>query len=164
VYSEVGHGTTFKVYLPVVELEKKSRLVARVGVLAKGSETLLLVEDSDPMRALSRSLLESAGYSVIEAPTPAEALEIIRSDPGTISLMITDVVMPGMSGRQLAEQIAPLRPEMQVLYVSGYTDDAVVNHGVLESGMAFLQKPFTREALTRKVRELLDRKLAHHAQ
>ena len=121
-----------------------------------GAETILLVEDEARVRELVREILEMSGYRVLEARHGAEALEISQHHDGPIHLMVTDVVMPQMSGRELAQRLAPLRPEMRVLYMSGYTDDAIVRHGVLEAGTAFLSKPFTPDALAAKVREVLD--------
>jgi len=117
---------------------------------------VLLVEDEAKLRALTRSILESRGYKVLEAHTSMEALLIPGQHKGPIHLLLTDVVMPLMNGREVAEKLAKLYPQMKILFMSGYTDDTVVRHGVLESGMAFLQKPFSPDALTRKVREVLD--------
>jgi CheY-like chemotaxis protein len=119
-------------------------------------ETILLVEDAQRVRAVVREILEMNGYAVLEARHGAEALEISSRHSGPIHLMVTDVVMPQMSGRELAQRLAPLRPDMKVLYMSGYTDDAIVRHGVLGAGMAFLSKPFTPDALAAKIREVLD--------
>ena len=119
-------------------------------------ETILLVEDAPRVRAVVREILEMQGYEVIEARQGAEALALAAAHEGPIHLLITDVVMPEMSGRELAQRLVPLRPEMNVLYISGYTDDAIVRHGVLEAGMALLPKPFTPDALAAKVREILD--------
>jgi two-component system cell cycle sensor histidine kinase/response regulator CckA len=159
VYSEPNHGTTFKVYLPRLEevetvAEATSAPEARVQ---QGSETVLLVEDEESLRSIVREILEASGYTVIEARHAGHALGIAEGHPAPIHLLITDVVMPGMSGRELAERLAALHAETRVLYMSGYTDDAVVLHGVLAADVAFLQKPFTVEALARKVREVLDR-------
>jgi PAS domain S-box-containing protein len=160
VYSEVGRGTSFKVYLPRVEdtAAAPSRLAAAPPsqVRAGGQETLLIVEDDDAVRALTRTVLRGNSYNVIEAVDGDEALRWVEQHSEPIHLLVTDVVMPGMSGRVLAERVTELRPDLKVLYVSGYTDDAVVRHGLLEADIAFLQKPFSPDALTRKVRELLD--------
>jgi len=159
VYSEREQGTTFKVYLP--RLEGAETVVeatpADEAGLQRGSETVLLVEDEESLRNIVREILEGTGYTVIEARHAGHALEIAERHPAPIPLLITDVVMPGMSGSDLATHLAASHPETRVLYMSGYTDDAVVLHGVLAADMAFLQKPFTAEVLARKVREVLDR-------
>ena len=154
VYSELGKGTAFKIYLPLAEGTPEAILAA--GGVAGGSETVLLVEDEAKLRALTRSILESRGYKVLEAHTSMEALLIPGQHKGPIHLLLTDVVMPLMNGREVAEKLAKLHPQMKILFMSGYTDDTVVRHGVLESGMAFLQKPFSPDTLARKVREVLD--------
>jgi PAS domain S-box-containing protein len=157
VYSELGHGATFKVYLPRVRapLEEAKKEVPTTGTL-EGTETILLAEDEDLLRPLARALLTKLGYRVLEANNAAAALEVARTHPGEIHLLISDVVMPGQSGLQLARQLAPTRPGMKVLFMSGYTDEAIVRHGLLDPGTNFLQKPFTPAMLTRKVREVLD--------
>ncbi len=157
VYSEPGKGSTFKVYLPRVE-EPAARDNPReaVEVPARGSEVVLVVEDDAAVRPLVRGVLGAHGYKVLIASDPEEAVHICEDPTRTIDLLLTDVVMPLMSGRQLAEHLVSLRPKLKVLYMSGYTDDAVVHHGILEKGTAFLQKPFTPVALARKVREILD--------
>ena len=158
VYSEPGHGTTFKIYLPQVEASAQGRAAgAAPGDLPRGTETILLVEDAAAVRAVTRQVLERQGYTVLEAAHGAAALQTAAGHPGPIHLLLTDVVMPVLSGRQLADQLARLRPDAKVLYASGYTDDAVVRHGVLEAGISYLQKPFTADSLARKVREVLDR-------
>ena len=156
VYSEPGHGTTFKIYLPRVDAPAESAVVAAVGPVARGTETVLLAEDSAAVRAVARQVLERQGYTVLEAPDGELALHLAQRHAGPIHLLLTDVVMPGMSGRQLADRLVPARPDMKVLYASGYTDDSVVRHGVLEEGTPYLQKPFTPESLARKVRDVLD--------
>jgi two-component system cell cycle sensor histidine kinase/response regulator CckA len=157
VYSEPGQGTTFKIYLPRVEEAAESlKLSAAPTKLPQGSETVLVVEDDNGVRTLARDVLEVEGYTVLEARDGLEALLICEQHEGPIHLMVTDVVMPGMNGRQLAEHLASLHPEMKMLYISSYTDKAIVRHGVLELGLAFLQKPFTPGALARKVRQVLD--------
>ena len=159
VYSEVARGTTVKVYLPRVAGVAESAAAAPLAEpqeLRGGSETVLLVEDADPVRALARKSLEACGYTVLDAADGPAALTLSTSHHGGIDVLVTDVVMPGMSGRELAERLAPARPHMKVLYTSGYTDDAMVRQGVLTAGVAFLQKPFVPETLARKVREVLD--------
>ena len=157
VYSEPGNGSTFKIYLPRVK-ESAAREEPREAsaVPAQGSEVVLVVEDDAAVRPLVSGLLGAHGYKVLIAPGPEEALRICADHKETIDLLLTDLVMPKMSGRQLAERLVSLRPKLKVLYMSGYTDDAIVHHGVLEKGTAFLQKPFTPGALARKVREVLD--------
>ncbi len=157
VYSEVGRGTTFKIYLPRVDRPSEElKLRSDETELRTGTETVLLVEDEETVRDMTREILQESGYQVLEAKHGQEALLIAGQYPGAIHLMLSDVVMPLMSGRELAEQLAPLRKEMKVLYMSGYTDDAIVHHGVLDAGMAFIEKPFTPNGLARKVRETLN--------
>jgi CheY-like chemotaxis protein len=170
VESEPGHGSIFRVYLPRVAasvIAPEPRRAAEPPAarrpdgggesLATGrGETVLLVEDAQRVRAVVREILEMSGYTVLEAHHGAEALELSNRHAGPIHLLVTDVVMPQMSGRELAQRLATLRPDLKVLYMSGYTDDAIVRHGVLASGIAFLSKPFTPDALALKVRELLD--------
>lgn len=122
----------------------------------RGSETILLCEDQEQVRTLTRRMLEARGYDVLVARSGHEALRLAEERSGPIHLLVTDVVMPGMSGKELALLLNPPRPAMKVLYLSGYTDESIVQHGVLEPGAAFLQKPFTAEMLARKVREVLD--------
>ncbi len=158
VYSEPGQGATFKIYLPRVE-EVVDRPAPQVPAQApaRGSETLLLVEDDDEVRALARETLEAGGYVVIPAASAAEALRLAGDGSRPIDLLVTDVVLPQLlSGRGLAERLTADQVVHRVLYMSGYTDDAILRHGVLEEGAAFLQKPFTPDALLRKVREVLD--------
>jgi signal transduction histidine kinase len=157
VYSEVGRGTTFKVYLPRVEAMAEAVEPSREAAKAiRGSETVLLVEDEKSVRALARSILRAHGYTVLEAGQGKEALLLSGQHEGPIHLMITDVVMPELSGRDLAERLKPSRPNMKVLFMSGYADKAIVHHGELKPDTAFLQKPFTPDALALKVREVLD--------
>ena len=121
-----------------------------------GSETILVVEDEEGVRTLVCAVLRASGYNVIEASNGGEALSICERHQEAVHLMVTDVVMPGMSGRELSGKLGLLRPQMKVLYLSGYTSNAIVHHGVLEAGVSFLQKPFTPEVLTQKVRGVLD--------
>jgi len=157
VYSEPGHGTTFKVYLPQVEApEEQAMEPASSPAPASGSETVLVVEDEPGVRALVRRMLERSGYYVLEAEQPDEVAPLCQKHAGRIDLLLTDVVMPGASGRELAERVSALHPEIGVLYMSGYTDDAIVRHGVLAADMPFIEKPFTADNLARKVREVLE--------
>jgi CheY-like chemotaxis protein len=155
LYSEPGLGTTFKIYLP--ETREGVEVVARPGARApaRGSGTVLLVEDEPAVRALARGILTRAGYEVLEAGDGVDALAASARFAGAIPLVVTDVVMPRMSGRELVERLVAARPDIKVLYMSGYTDDTIVHHGVLERDAAFVQKPLTPEALTAKVREVL---------
>ncbi len=155
VYSEIGVGTAFKVYLPRVDAPAEPIVQKSLPLDLHGSETVLLVEDEDGVRALVRQVLHKHGYTVLEARDGAEAFRQCERHAKPIDLLLTDVVLEHMSGRELAEKLSSLRPEMKVLYISGYTDDAVVHHGVLSAGKAFLQKPFTTDALARKVRQVL---------
>jgi two-component system cell cycle sensor histidine kinase/response regulator CckA len=156
VYSEPGKGTTFKVYLPRVE--RAVDVVRPMAALTtlRGTETILLVEDDDQVRAVARGILGKSGYHVVEARNAGEALLHSEQHPGVIHLLLSDVVMPQMSGPELAKRLASARPEMKVLCMSGYTDDSIVRHGVLEARIAYLQKPITPETLTTKVREVLE--------
>jgi two-component system cell cycle sensor histidine kinase/response regulator CckA len=157
VYSEPGHGTTFKIYLPVVTaVDDPSKSATTVGKVPRGTETVLLVEDEEAVRRLSGMALRAAGYSVLEATNGGEAVRVAEAFSDPIHLLVSDVVMPEMGGRLLAEHLTAVRPEIKVLYTSGYTDDAVVRHGVLHESVAFLQKPFTPGTLGRKVRAVLD--------
>ena len=157
VNSELGLGTTFQIHLPRVALAaEKTAEPQKVVHGARGTETILLVEDAEALRELARVLLETAGYVVLEADSRPAALEIAQGMSGSIDLLLTDVVMPGMSGATLAEKLSTLRPAMKVLFMSGYPDDKIVHHGVLAQGKVLLQKPFSRESLLNKVRELLN--------
>ena len=156
VYSEVGQGTTFKIYLPQVEEEADTVLPSAVRAAPlTGTETILLVEDDAPLRKLAHAILKKGGYAVLSAGHSDEAFQVCAGHTGPIHLLVSDVVMPGMGGHELAERMRSAYPDMKVLYLSGYTDDTVVRHGVLDRSMAFLQKPFTALGLLRKVREVL---------
>jgi PAS domain S-box-containing protein len=156
VYSEVGKGTTFKVYLPRVDAAVETVGETVPPTTLRGSETILLVEDDDQVRVVARGILRRSGYHVIEARNAGEALLHSEQHQTTIHLLLSDVVMPQMSGPELAKRLASARPDMKVLCMSGYTDDSIVRHGVLEAHIAYLQKPITPEALTTRVREVLD--------
>jgi PAS domain S-box-containing protein len=157
VYSEPEHGATFKVYLPRVDAPVEAPAPPRPRVPAPaGTGTILVAEDDDLLRPLIRNILEVHGYKVLDAPNARAALARAREHAGDIHLLVTDVVMPGESGRQLARQLLDVRPTLRVLYVSGYTDDAIVHHGMLEPGLHYLQKPFTPAALVGKVRDVLE--------
>jgi PAS domain S-box-containing protein len=156
VYSEEGHGSTFKIYIPRVADEAvQETLASPPQRLAVGSETILLAEDEELVRSLSRKILEACGYRVIEACDGVEALEILARDE-EIDLLLTDLIMPRMGGRELAERLQAVRPELPILFASGYTDEAIVRHGVLDSSTNFIQKPFTIDDVARKVRDMLD--------
>jgi CheY-like chemotaxis protein len=158
VYSEPGRGTTFKVYLPRVAqpVAEDTARVPATGPAAGGSETVLLVEDEDSVRELVEELLRAAGYDVLTAGRPADALRLADDCAGPLHLLITDVVMPQMAGPDLARRLRGMRPGLKVLYLSGYSPGIVADRGVLEEGAMFLQKPFSAEALETKVRETLD--------
>jgi len=153
--SEPGSGTAFSICLPRVAdpLERPPQAIA--PTILRGNETILLVEDNDQLRAVANGILTRFGYSVLQAASGAEALRLCEEHRGEIHLLLSDVVMPAMSGPELAERIANLHPEARVLCMSGYTDDSIARHGVLEAQFAFLQKPFTPETLARRVREVL---------
>jgi CheY-like chemotaxis protein/anti-sigma regulatory factor (Ser/Thr protein kinase) len=158
VYSEPGQGTTFKVYLPR-ELSATAPMTIAPTVdraQSPATETVLVVEDEDALRKIARRALDAVGYTVLIAAGGDEALRISARHDGHIHLLVTDVVMPKMGGRALADEFSKTRPAAKVLYMSGYTDDAIVHHGVLDAGTHFLAKPFTAADLTRKVREVLD--------
>jgi two-component system cell cycle sensor histidine kinase/response regulator CckA len=158
VYSEPGQGTTFKIYLPLVEEAVEATYNGLPEVTEeRGTETILLVEDTEPLRELACIILKGCGYTVIEASNGAEALVIARRERGPIHLLLTDVIMPIMGGPELCRLLTAERPELRVLYLSGYTDAAIVRHNMLDPGLALLQKPFTKKALLRKVRNALDR-------
>jgi PAS domain S-box-containing protein len=155
VQSEKGQGSTFQIYLPQVDGTAEDNSSPAPDAALGGSETVLLVEDEDSVRQLVRDTLEAKGYSVLEAKSGEDGLETARRHQGTIQLVITDVVMPGMGGRELVKRLAETKPTTKVLYLSGYTEDTIVSDGSIEGGTAFLQKPFSLQNLSRKVREVL---------
>ena len=158
VYSEPAQGTSFKIYLPrlVGETVPDQRERPEAKLIARGDETILLVEDEPSILNMTQQMLENCGYRVMTAPTPAEAIHAAKTFRGEIQLLVTDVVMPGMNGRELATKLKEFFPAVRCLFMSGYPTNVIVRHGVLEEGVHFLQKPFTLEALARKVREVLD--------
>lgn len=157
VYSEVGRGTAFKIYFPrTEEMAVVEAPMPAPATAPGGDEKIMLVEDEDSLRALGCEILRQSGYEVLEAAGPKEALELVEKNGQAIDLLMTDVIMPGMSGHALAELLKPRFAGLRILYVSGYTDDAIARHGVLEPGVEFLQKPYTRSALTQKIRSMLD--------
>lgn len=157
VESEKAKGASFKIYLPRVEqpvaIQSES---SPVPLTPRGRETILLVEDAEPLRKLAQMFLRDNGYHVLTTADGTDAQQVAEQNAGPIHLLLTDVVMPGINGRVLAERLASHRPAMKVLYMSGYTDSFIVGHGVLEDGVHLLHKPFTEETLTRKVRQVLD--------
>jgi CheY-like chemotaxis protein len=159
VYSEPGKGATFKIYLPAVDepVEEIKKRETEAG-MPMGKETILIVEDNEEVRKLAEQILTRLGYRVISAAEGNEALDVCDKYKEPIHLLLTDVVMPGMSGQNLAEAISILRPEIKVLYMSGYPDEVISDLGVLKPGINYLQKPFTVEILAKKVREVLDKK------
>jgi CheY-like chemotaxis protein len=155
VYSELGTGTTFKIYLPRVDATTEHMVVTVPPKTLRGNETILVVEDEDQVRAVVRGILRKHGYVVLEARSAGEAL-LESENRSQIHLLLTDVVMPRMSGPELAARLKATRPNLAVLYMSGYTDDAALRHGIVDANVAYLQKPITVQSLTRKVREVLD--------
>jgi len=161
LYCEPGIGSTFEVYVPLVQ--RKAEEVESSGertALPSGIELVLLVEDEAQIRDMVHAFLDECGYAVLVAADGEEALRMLEQCDELIHLVITDVVMPQMNGAELAKQVRLLSPATKILYMSGYTDNAIVRHGVLEPGMAFIEKPFTPALLAEKIRELLDRQLA----
>lgn len=157
-YSELGIGTTFKIYLPALEVTTPTASpLGTLGEAQCGDETILLVEDEDSVRGMTRRALQSHGYKVLEASGPLEAIQISEEYDGVIHLLLTDVVMPKLNGRRLAELLQPERPEMQVIFISGYTNDTIIRNGILNQEVSFLQKPFAPATLNRKIRESLAR-------
>jgi CheY-like chemotaxis protein len=156
VYSEPGVGTSFKIYLPQAEASLHvDEVVPALDQAPRGTETILLVEDEDAVRTLISIVLRESGYTVLEAGGVEEALRAASNYNERIHLLVTDVVMPGEGGRMLADKVVALYPKMKVLYLSGYTDDSVIRHGILQEQVDFLQKPFSPLALTHRIREML---------
>jgi two-component system, cell cycle sensor histidine kinase and response regulator CckA len=157
VYSEPGHGTTFKIYLPRYrdKVESLPKQVENPQV-NQGTETILLVEDEPSILKMTTRMLERFGYRVVAAGTPGEAIRIARDYPGELNLLMTDVVMPEMNGRELAKNILTIHPNLKRLFMSGYTANVIAHHGVLDKGVNFIQKPFSRDQLGSKVREALE--------
>jgi two-component system cell cycle sensor histidine kinase/response regulator CckA len=157
VYSELGYGSTFKMYFPPGDVRPEAARVESASTMLPGSETILLAEDDPGVRALVGAVLKRSGYAVLVAALPSEALSIAGERDRRIDLLLTDVIMPGMSGSELCRRVQAMRPGLRVLYMSGFADDTVVHHGVLDPDTPFLQKPFTGPALAQKIRETLDR-------
>jgi CheY-like chemotaxis protein len=155
VYSEPGHGSTFSIYLPRTEEKRPPGPMPTRRARPTGSETILLVEDEEAVLKLGKNMLQRHGYTVLTGKTSDEALDAAQRYPGPIHLLITDVIMPGINGRVLKERISILRPEIKVLYMSGYTAEIIDRHGALETDVEFIQKPFSMDALTEKVRKVL---------
>jgi two-component system, cell cycle sensor histidine kinase and response regulator CckA len=156
LYSEPGRGTTVRVYLPRRESGQEARAEPAPAV-HRGPETILLVEDEGALLALTEELLTELGYQVLAAEGPLEALAFAAKPDAVIDLLLTDVIMPSMNGKELAERVRTLRPGIRVLFTSGYTADAIANRGMLDPGIDFLEKPFTLDALAARIREALDR-------
>jgi len=161
VYSELGVGTTFKIYLPRVNATVEPLRAAEESLaVPRGTETILFVEDEAALRAVARRVLDRQGYTVLEAPDAIKALALVEEYPETLHLLVTDVIMPGMSGHDLGIRLTAARPHLRVLYISGYTDEAIGHHGVLAPGVEYLQKPFSPDTLARRVRAVLDARRA----
>jgi len=161
VYSEPGRGTSFKIYFPLASGPADSVAHDQPSVSHhRGAETILLAEDDEQVRELASEALSAAGYSVLAADTPRDAISICRNHGARIDLLLTDVVMPIIGGRELARQLLAIRPDLRVLYMSGYTPQAILHHGELEANTFFIQKPFTPSSLAAKIREVLDHALA----
>jgi CheY-like chemotaxis protein len=158
VYSESGQGTTFKVFLPraAIPTSTPAPLVQRQSLL--GTETVLLVEDESQVLNLGRRILEQYGYTVLTALTPETAFALAADRAGPIDLLVTDVIMPGLNGKELEQRLRVRRPDLKCLFMSGYTGNVIARHGILEEGVNFLQKPFTNQTLVEKVRETLGKR------
>jgi len=164
--SELGQGTTFKIYFPRVELplDVSSRPI-QTGPLPRGTETLLVVEDEPAVRHLACSVLQGQGYQLLSATNGQDALHTVRDHKGSpIRLVVTDVIMPQMGGKVMAEWLKTANPDLKILFTSGYTDEAITQQGVLETGVEFLPKPYTPATLVLKVREMLDHRTAPHTE
>ena len=154
--SEPGQGTTFKIYLPVVE-EKETKVLAQGDIgFAHGTETILVVDDEPSLRKLVRNSLSAVGYRILEASSAEDALAICEDFEGNIDLLLTDVIMPGMDGKRLAEMFYSRRPKTKVVFVSGYTDEILAHRGILDPGIVYIEKPITPTMISKKVREVLD--------
>ena len=159
VDSEVGHGTIFKIYLPMVKSKMiKTNKPEKAREDLQGSETILVVEDEFMVRELVCDTLRTSGYTILEAANGKQAIEVFIQNNHKIDMILTDVIMPEMSGRKMIETLTQTHPDVVALYMSGYTDDAIIKHGVLEPGMAYIQKPFSPKGLIEKVREVLEDK------
>jgi CheY-like chemotaxis protein len=157
VASEPGKGSTFKIYLPRFEAETAQvQSEEAAGKRPAGTETILLVEDDNAILDLGKMILENLGYTVLAARTPVDAINLAEEHPGDIRLLITDVVMPEMHGRELAEKLSAIRPDLKCLYMSGYTADVIAHRGILDEGLNFIQKPFLSDDLAARVRQVLD--------
>jgi CheY-like chemotaxis protein len=157
VDSELGKGASFQIFLPRVDEPVTATAENPTSESSlTGTETVLLVEDAEPLRKLAQSFLAEHGFQVLAAANGEEAIQLVKTCRQPIHLLLTDVVMPGMNGRALAEQLLPMQPQIRILYMSGYTDSFIAGHGVLEPGTHLLHKPFTEQALLRKVRQVLD--------
>jgi len=157
VDTQVGKGTIFRIYLPHTHLEQQLPVEVRGHSRpARGSETILLVEDQPEVRAIARTILSRQGYRIIEADSGVAALDFVKSQDEPIDMLLTDVIMPILGGQDLAREVLVLRPGVRVLFASGYTDDVLVQQGVLQPGAEWIQKPFTKESLSQKVRSVLD--------
>jgi CheY-like chemotaxis protein len=155
VYSEVGKGTTFKIFLPVIEGTAGEKADKPIETIPQGKETFLIAEDDPTIQRMLKSCLEPLGYNLLIASDGKEAIDISNNFEGDIHLLLTDVIMPNMNGQELADAIQEMRPDMQIIFMSGYTDDVISHHGVLEPGVNFIQKPVTPSRLTKVLKEVL---------
>lgn len=158
MYSEPGHGTTFKLYIPKHEACQTEDAVIVNEKSLKGSETILLVEDEEPILKMTTTMIERLGYTVLPANTAKDAIRLCNDHIGKIDLLITDVVMPAMNGRELAQRILKVVPNIRILYMSGYTSNVIAHRGILDDGLNFISKPFSKQALSVKLRDILDGK------